>query len=246
MTLDSAQLYETFDTDASPAVEFIQWLVERRGVRSPPTVLDVGCGPGRLIVPLSALGCRLIGLEPDPDYRARAEHIAEAVGATVREGGFTDIEGSAEYDLILGINSSFAHLLTPDERAEAFRRCRHALREDGLLILDLPNLLRILREYREPEERHAVVNGRAITLSRRHTLDYRAATFTTHERYVVEEVDGTRWSTDADHVYSIVALPELEYLLAQAGFGRIELFESLADRRGGHIGTRLVIVAAVA
>lgn len=243
--MDLAQLYEAFDTDARPTVEFLEWIVSRHGIRTPPAVLDVGCGPGRFLTPLSTLGWQVVGLEPDPTYRARAQDVAEFVGATVHDGGFTEIEGSAAFDLILGINSSFAHLLTPEDRADALRRCRRALRQDGALILDLPNLLRILREYREPKDQKTERDGRRITLKRRHTIDYVAATFATHEKYLVTEPDGTIWSAEKDHLYSIMTLPDLIYLLDQAGFGQIEVYGSMADRNTGRVDTRMIIVAAV-
>jgi hypothetical protein len=141
------------------------------------------------------------------------------------------------------MNSSFAHVLSPSERAEGLRRCRHALRQDGLLILDLPNLLRILHEYQEPKDQQVELTDRRITLRRRHTVDYEAATFTTHEIYVVEESDGREWTADKDHVYSIVTLSDLMYLLKQEGLSRIKLYDSISDREGGRIGRRMVILA---
>jgi hypothetical protein len=185
----------------------------------------------------------VVGLEPDPSYRARAEESGRSVGATVRAGGFEEIEGGNEFDLILGMNSSFAHVLSPSDRAEGLRRCRHALRQDGLLILDLPNLLRVLHEYREPEDQQVALADCRVTLSRSHIVDYGAATFTTHETYVVEEREGKKWTAEKDHVYSIVTLPDLVYLLNQEGLGRIELYNSISDRKGGRVGSRMVILA---
>jgi SAM-dependent methyltransferase len=243
VTLDHAALYEAIDTDARPVVEFLEWIVDHYGIRTPPRVLDVGCGPGRLLAPLTTLGWEVVGLEPDPSYRARAEEAGRSVGATVHAGGFAEIEGEEEFDLILGMNSSFAHVLGPSERAEGLRRCRHALRQDGLLILDLPNFLRILHEYQEPKDQEVELTDRKITLGRRHSVDYGAATFTTHETYVVEESDGREWTAVKDHVYSIVTLPDLVYLLKQEGLGRIKLYDSISDREGGRIGSRMVILA---
>jgi SAM-dependent methyltransferase len=245
VSLDLADLYDAYDTDGQSVVEFLEWIVARYGIRVPPRILDVGCGPGRLLGPLASLGWEVVGLEPDPSYRARATRIAESLGATVIAGGFADIEGEEAFDLILGMNGSFAHLLTPDERAEGLARCRRALRKGGALILDLPNLLRILHEYQVPKDRQVSSSDARITLSRHHSVDYEAATFTTHETYAVEESNGRRWIAAKDHVYSIMALPDLRYLLERQGLGKIELFHSISDREGGRIGERMLMIARV-
>jgi SAM-dependent methyltransferase len=243
---DAATLYEVFDADPGPVVALLERLVAHCGLAAPPSVLDVGCGPGRLFSPLRALGWRVVGMEPDAAYRARAARVAAPLGTSVRAGGFNDIEASGEFDLVLGINSSFAHVLTAAERADALRRCRRALRPAGLLVLDLPNMLRILHEYRRPEDREATMDQRLVRLARRHAVDYHAATFTTHETYTVTEPDGERWTFEKNHAYAITTWPDLEHLVRQAGFARLETYTSVTDRAPSRLsGPRLVIVAQV-
>jgi SAM-dependent methyltransferase len=241
--LDDAVLYETFDTDPRSTIDFLAWVAELAGIPSPLTVLDVGCGPGRLLRPLCALGWRVVGLEPDPVYRKRAEQLAAPLDVDVYPGGFNDIDANAEFDLIIGINSSFAHVVTATQRADALARCRRALRPGGVLVLDLPNLLRILHEYRAPREQQTEVDGRTIRLKRNHTIDYHAATFTTHDTYTVSEADGSSWTAQRDHVYAITAWPDLEYLIRASGFQRVETFASVTDRVPGGVGVRMVITA---
>ena len=244
MTLDDAVLYETFDTDPRPTIDFLAWVAERAGIPSPLAVLDVGCGPGRLLRPLCALGWRVLGLEPDPVYRKRAEQRAAPSGVRVHPGGFNDIDAMGEFDLIIGINSSFAHVLTATQRADALARCRRALRSGGILVLDLPNLLRILREYCAPPEQQTEVDGRTIRLKRDHAIDYDAATFTTHDTYTVSEPDGSRWTAERDHVYAITTKPDLEYLIQTAGFQRVETFGSVTDREPGRVAARMIVIAS--
>ena len=162
---------------------------------------------------------------------------------SVLPGGFNDIAASAAFDLVLGINSSFAHVLTATDRAAALRRCRQALRPDGILVLDLPNLLRVLYEYREPDDRRVEVEGSVIHLRRRHVVDYHAATLTTHETYTVMQPNGDSWVVEKDHVYAITALPDLTYLVRQAGFDQLEVFGSMAERVPTRAGGRLILVA---
>jgi SAM-dependent methyltransferase len=246
----TAALYVAFDTDPTPIVEFLAWLLRSYGVEtSTPRVLDVGCGPGRLLAPLADRGWGIQGMEPDPGYRGYAARIAaQHPGASVIGGGFADIgsplEQTAAYDLIVGINGSFAYVLTPKERSEALTRCRAALRRGGVLFLDLPNMLRILFEYSAPDVLERTVAGRYIRLERRHEVDYQKATFTTLERYVVREADGNSWETRQEHPYAITSWPEMEHVLSNAGFDELRTYTSYAARSAETFGPGRMLIAA--
>ena len=243
-------LYVAFDTDPTPIVEFLAWLLPSYGVEtSAPRVLDVGCGPGRLLGPLADRGWRVQGMEPDAGYRGYAAKIAaQHPGASVAGGGFADIGSAlteaAAYDLIVAVNGSFAYLLTPSQRSEALARCRAVLRPGGVLFLDLPNMLRILFEYAAPNALERRTEGRRILLERRHKLDYQRATFTTLEHYVVHEPDGSSWETRQEHPYAITTWPELEHALHDASFDDLRTYTSYAARTIETLGPGRMLIAA--
>lgn len=120
------------------------------------------------------------GLTPRAFVAEFAAYAAARVqgipGTEVRRGGFVDIRACASdvapVDLVVAINGSFAYLQTPEERADALAQCREVLRPRGLLVLDLPNLLRILFEYDGAATYERELNGRAVRLERRHRVEY--------------------------------------------------------------------------
>lgn len=245
----AAALYAAFDTDPTPVVEFLVWLTGAEGSGTPaPRLLDVGCGVGRLLPPLARRGWRVVGVEPDPEYRVLAAARATAFGAEVRGGGFADVArvlaGEPPFDLVAAINGSFAYLPTPADRGDALAQCRRVLRPGGLLVLDLPNLLRVLFEYGGPREAERALDGRLIRLTRRHRIDYPRALFITDERFDVREPDGATWALEREHPYAITTYPELADQLERTGFGSVRTFTAFTARAPEPIGPgRMLIVA---
>ena len=238
-----AELYQAFDSNPEPVVDFLQRLVLRYKLPLTPQMLDVGCGPGRMFRPLAKLDWQVTGFEPNGAFFESASREAKQFDFNVEQAGFNDIADAEAYDLICGINSSFAHVLTPVARADAFERAFRALRTGGILFLDLPNLLRILEEYAGPGDFTATVRGRPARLIRRHEIDYHRAVFTTNEEYTYMDEAGERQFFKA-HPYAITSYPELFYLLRNAGFESVHTYRSYTAREEEEIGPgRMMIVA---
>jgi SAM-dependent methyltransferase len=231
-----------FDSAPTRIVAFLQRIAGEYHVSRPPRVLDVGCGPGRLLRPLAQLHWDVTGMEPNPDFLASARAIArESRRLRVRPGGFEDIEDADAFDLVLGVNSSFAHLVRPEERADALRRVYRALRPDGVVFLDLPDFPWFLRHHPPPRSFSSTLHGTAVTLCRRHVVDYHDATFTTTDRYLFE--DGSP-PVELVHVYGVSTPVELTDSLSKVGFTRIHTYDGYDSQAPERIGGSRMLLAA--
>jgi SAM-dependent methyltransferase len=116
-------------------------VLEHAGVRAGMEVLDVGCGLGRLTLPLLRAGCRVTGLDISGPALLR-------LGARVRDAGMADrfvpVEGGVEsldlcdrFDLVTG-RGVMHHLQEP---ACVLKRIHRALRPDGRVVFVDPNPL---------------------------------------------------------------------------------------------------------
>ena len=128
-------------------------------------------------------------------------------------------------------------------KANALSRAYRALKPGGVILLDLPNFLWILKNYRVPEPMHASTAGGTVILQREHHIDFHSAVFTPIEHYEFVR-DGKSQRSSKTHPYSMSTLPELVFHLERAGFVALETYASWDARTVEHInGPRMMISA---
>jgi SAM-dependent methyltransferase len=229
--MDAGRLYEIFMGSGNVAntVAFLQWLVGRSGRSERPRVLDIGAGTGRLLGPLAALGWDAVGLEPRASYRARNENI--------RPGGFADLEERETFDAVLAVSDPFWYLLTDDSRRDALQRAHRALKPGGLLFLDGPNFLWILRNYRAPTP----TEKESVRRTPSHSIDFHSAVWSHYDTF---EIGGSGAVVRDEHHLAILTFPQLEGLLRDEDFDRIETFNGYVSRSSERLDGPRMLVAA--
>ena len=94
-------------------------------------LLDVGCGNGRLMLQLQAVGWQVCGVEPDP----RSSAQARAAGLDVRDSIEEDAWPESYFDAIV-MNHVIEHLQVP---LETLSKCRRTLKPGGQISVATPN-----------------------------------------------------------------------------------------------------------
>lgn len=102
-------------------------------------ILEVGCGTGRILIPLTRLGRTLEGLDHSPDMLAvcRRNCGERGLDPVLHEGSMTDFIAEGAYAAVIGPAGAITNLNGRDATAAALRCFHKSLMPGGRLILDL-------------------------------------------------------------------------------------------------------------
>jgi len=120
-------------------IAFFRSLAEQAG----GPVLELGCGTGRVAIPLAEAGFDVVGLDRSTAMLARARARADAAGPGVAgrlrlvEGDMTETRAWDGFGLAFAAARAFMSILEPDDQLRTLRLVREQLRPDGLLAIDV-------------------------------------------------------------------------------------------------------------
>ena len=111
-----------------------------RAVRLAGPTLEIGCGTGRIAIPMAMSGVDVTGLDNSPAMLERCGTKLEAVGEvsgklTLVEADMADFDLGRRFAFIAMAYRTFMHLLTPDEQRSCLDAVRRHLEDDGEFIL---------------------------------------------------------------------------------------------------------------
>lgn len=108
----------------------------KRHVTKDSKILDVGCGTGRHLVPLTKEGYNIIGIEPSAGLIAEIKKKSSQ--AQVFNGIFENYSPLKKFDLILLMYNVFCEIAFTEEAALQFlSECKSRLNKNGSIFLDI-------------------------------------------------------------------------------------------------------------
>lgn len=241
------RLAALYDLDAphgpSAAVDWFRAIARRTG----GPILELGCGTGRVAIPLAEDGHEVVGLDRSPAMLARAEKHARRADVTLRlvEADMRSFSFTEAFALVAIPFNTFL-MLTPEERWSCLARCREHLAPTGLLAIDMfqPDPERIAGVdggVREEWTRHDAETGREVTKFSSTRSDVDKTTF----RWWYEELDDegrvVRWQRDA--TLHFLYRGEAELMFPKAGFEIDALHGDYDGSPAGGSSPRLLVVA---
>jgi len=210
------------------------WVATGREARGP--VLDLGCGTGRVLIPLLAAGVDADGVDLFDPMLELCRKKAAATGFHPRllVSDMRDFTMPRRYARIILAFNAFAHADTTEAQSSTLRRCHDHLRPGGALVLHMsypgPGY------WAEPDGEPAmeIETVRAADGHRFQMWDARFKDIVgqcQRSEIEIREFD-TKGRTSASHRFHTtqrwVYKFELELLFRLAGFARSELYGGFA------------------
>jgi SAM-dependent methyltransferase len=208
---DHADLYDlAFDWDVS---EEVAWLHERLGGRC-RSVLEPGCGSGRVLEALARRGLAVAGIDRSPAMvdAARRRLAAAGVEATIVRADMADFDLGRTFDGAVCPVGTLAHL-SPEELVRHLRRMESHLERRARYLVQLP----LYGVDSEPESRWDMTRGGttlAITWTTEH-VDLAAGT--ARQRSRIEIRTGPRAGEVVEEVHTMTAWTPDRWAAAVAG-----------------------------
>ncbi len=230
----------------SEDVEFYVSLVRRL---QPRKVLELGCGTGRITLPLAEQGAQLAfdvtGLDSQAEMLETAKKRLLEAPPKVRErlrliqGDMRTWQSESAFDLIVIPCSSISHLLTLQDQLTVWNQCRRNLRPGGRFVVEItmPNMATFADSFNVPPRALVEIDvdksdeSDGVRFIRRKTSRYLSHEQCAETRFLYEKYQNGR-AIDGyiDDFAGHVFFPrELQLLFLHTGF---EVEQTLGDYRG--------------
>ena len=211
-------------------------------------VLELGCGTGRVLIPMARAGLEIVGLDLSTAMLSvcveRVASEPEPVRAKVHltQGDMRHFDFGRSFSLVTVPFRAFQHLLEIEDQLSCLRCIYRHLIPGGTLILDLfnPSLERLtdpraLTEY-EVEPEFVMPGGRRVVRrSRNLSRDLHKQILDAELVYEVTHPDGHQERLVQRILLRYLFRYEAEHLLARAGFAVAQVY---ADFEKNPYGSR--------
>jgi SAM-dependent methyltransferase len=240
-----ARYYDIIHSDLTADIDFTLSLAARQKLR----IMELGCGTGRLLLPLARAGHTVLGVDRSSPMlelareKIRRERDDVRSLITLVETDMTLLNLGRLFDMVI-LSHNTLHELLPAKMGPALDRCAAHLEIHGQLVLDLANPFITLRETGDFED---VIERTFLDPSTGHLVSQFSRIFldpsgqSLQVDWTFETIGNSSHSREQFTVqtrYHLVYAHELELLLDDSGFQLVKLlggyggetFEEKSDR----------------
>lgn len=208
----------------------LEWAEKANG-----KIIDLGCGTGRLTIPLFEKGYNVEGVDLSPSMLSRAKEKANTLGLNIafHEMDLTNLSLYEKAAMMFMVGNTFQHILSNHEQDKMLSSIHNHLKDDGILIFGtrMP-VLEELAEQQNYEETFLTENNELILEG--HTEEYDTLTQIltcitnkylvegNEEKWLNEEQIQIRYSFPQE-INRLVACNNFEILHTYGAWGKEEM-----------------------
>ena len=222
---DRHALYQAAVQDTESELDFVEEVYSELNGHKPALIREDFCGTGNTACDWVRRGSgnRAVGIDNDPEVLAWGiEHNWRALSAEQRSRvqlvqGDVQYPGSSGFDAVLAMNFSYYLFRERDRLRAYFRRVRQSLQADGVFFLDAYGGY---EAHQELEESRDCDGFTYIWDQHRFNPIDHAMECLIH----FEFPDGSRMDRAFEYEWRLWTLPELQEVLDEAGFRRVQVY----------------------
>ena len=191
-------------------------------------VLELGCGTGRVLVPVAAAGCPVTGVDASPALLDIARRKLETAGLAARadlveQDLRTFDAGAARFSFAYCVSNTLMHLTSAADQVRVLRRAHRHLQPGGTLLLalfnpDVPRLVEVAGLQELADRWTDAASGAEVIKWCVRNVDWTAQIQDT--LFIYEEIfaDGRVQRTLCPFPLRFLWRHEAELMLARSGF----------------------------
>jgi SAM-dependent methyltransferase len=215
-------LYDLENPDFAPDGAFYLALTQQYA----GPVLDLGCGTGRITIPLARHGVPITGIDVMPAMLARAQSKAANLPITWVQADVRAFQLPAHFRLILDTGTTLQHVLDRVDHEAVLARVREHLTPDGYAVFHTfaPHPTRLVNMAEHDWFTYAAEPGRTVRVSGSIRYDHRNQVF--HEDAIRrwQDVTGQEIVRSAPLARRMFFPKEFELLLHYNGFKVVQQY----------------------
>jgi len=104
----------------------------------PARIVDFGAGTGRLSIPLSARGYKIMAVEPCKEMLDQLTSKSGQLSISTFHGKMQDFQTDTPFDIALCVFTVLLYLLDEESLKKSIQAAANALKHDGLMLIDIP------------------------------------------------------------------------------------------------------------
>lgn len=128
------------------------YLTVQNMVEAPLTLLEIGCGTGKLLLPFVQKNYSIVGL--DRSWPMLRELKDKNLSVPVVCGDMCRIPLEGGFDFIFAVHDTVNYLLSEKELLDFLHEVRRLLAPGGVFLFDITTEYNILQNFDQKEERH--------------------------------------------------------------------------------------------
>ena len=226
-------------TDYDLWTDYVTAIFEKRKANT-ETILELACGTGNIAIRLSERGYSCTGLDISESMLTLAGEKASAKGLSIPF--ILQDMGSLDYnrktDAVLCLCDGINYITDKSEAGELFKKVSAIIRPDGVFIFDISS-----------EYKLSTVLGNNVFGENKPEVSYIWENFYDGKKKLIEMFltffgkEGELYSKHEEvHIQRAYGTVELEKMLRQAGFGKIEIYETLTFKEPVKESERITFV----